>query len=62
MKDGEIFLDGTRREVFSQSEKLSETYIVSPEMVILGRKLGEFGIPSNVLTVDDMFSILEERL
>lgn len=62
MKDGEIFLDGTRREVFSQSEKLSETYIVSPEMVILGRKLGEFGIPSNVLTVDDMFSVLEERL
>jgi energy-coupling factor transport system ATP-binding protein len=58
MRQGEVLLDGTPREVFSKEELLAETYLRPPQMAIVGKKLG---VPFAVLTADEMFNLLGEK-
>jgi len=58
MHAGKVLLDGTPREVFSQSDVLSQSYITPPQITQLAQKLGTYGVPSDVLTVDEMVNVM----
>ena len=60
MSDGNLILDGTPREVFTQSEKLLQADIYPPQVTRLGQELAEdFGFPRDILSVDEMVEILK---
>jgi energy-coupling factor transporter ATP-binding protein EcfA2 len=58
MHAGKVLLDGTPREVFSQSDVLRTSYIAPPQITQLAQKLGSYGLPSDILTVDEMVDIM----
>ena len=55
MKDGEIFIEGTPRQVFSQPEKLSETGLDIPQVTLLMHELKKEGLCVNteIISIDE---------
>lgn len=60
MNDGEIILDGSPMEVFSQEEKIMKVNLDVPIAVELAGRLRRRGIkvPGNVVTVEDMVNFI----
>lgn len=58
MGHGRILLDGTTRDVFQKTEVLSQTFITPPQVTQLALAMGDYGIPSNVLTADEFCRFL----
>lgn len=60
MNDGEIVLDGSPMEVFSQEEKIMKVNLEVPIAVELAGRLRKRGIkiPGNVVTVEDMVNFI----
>jgi energy-coupling factor transport system ATP-binding protein len=54
MKKGEIVSDGNVREVFQQTDLLKKTYLTPPQITELALGLQEYGVPPDILTVDEM--------
>ncbi len=53
LRDGQILLDGTAREVFGQSDLLRTTFLAPPPITSLAQALPEF-FQGTVLSVDEM--------
>ena len=53
LREGEILLDGTAREVFGQSDLLRTTFLAPPPITSLAQALPEF-FPGTVLSVEEM--------
>ncbi|MCL5047009.1 MAG: ATP-binding cassette domain-containing protein, partial [Actinobacteria bacterium] len=51
MKDGRVWLDGSPREVFSETEKLAASALKPPQITQLAQALAEGGFPRDILTV-----------
>jgi len=62
LKDGEILCEGTPKEVFSQVETLEKTYLKPPQVTRLSQRLAEYGIPSTMLTVDEMHQNMIKKM
>jgi hypothetical protein len=58
MAKGKIILQGTPREIYTQTEKLLEADIKPPQITQLGQRLGDLGFPGNVLTVEEMADLM----
>jgi energy-coupling factor transport system ATP-binding protein len=52
---GKVLLDGTTREVFAQPELLAQTFVKPPQITRLAQALGNYGIPKDILTVQEMY-------
>ncbi|WP_455367922.1 ABC transporter ATP-binding protein [[Eubacterium] cellulosolvens] len=61
LHEGKVLLDGTSKEVFSQSEILKQSYIAPPQITQLAQKFTRFNIPSDITTIDEMYRILKTR-
>ncbi len=59
MNQGQISLDGTTEEVFSHKDLLRECHISLPQVADLSYRLGDCGIPENVIRVSDMVQLLK---
>ena len=53
LRDGQILLDGTTREVFGQADVLRTTFLAPPQITSLAQALPEF-FPDTVLSVAEM--------
>lgn len=62
MWNGEVLLSGSPREVFAKSEIIEKTYLKAPQITRFAQALKPFGFPPNVLTVDEMYQRIAERL
>lgn len=64
MKSGEVLLDGTPKEVFSQPEKLSESGVFPPQPYQLAESLRNegFDVPKGVLTADECVEAINTLL
>jgi len=62
LKDGQIFVDGTTREIFSEPKRLRETYLRPPQVTALAQSLNGFGFPNDVLTVDEMAAYVQDAI
>lgn len=60
MHDGDVFLDGTPQEVFSQKEKVLSVNLDIPLVVELAEKLRQRGIsvPENIIEMEEMVDYL----
>jgi len=62
MKDGQIFADGSTREIFANPQKLVQTNLRPPQITSLAQALGSFGFPNDVLTVEEMTSFIQSTI
>lgn len=63
MSRGELILDGPPRQIFAQDQKLLQADIRPPQITRLGQMLAEeFECPRDILTVEEMASILDYSL
>jgi len=53
MHDGHVLAHGPTREVLRQTEVLERAQIRPPQIMELGRRLAEWGLPDDALTVDE---------
>ncbi|UCD72790.1 MAG: ATP-binding cassette domain-containing protein [Candidatus Bathyarchaeota archaeon] len=60
LKGGEVLMDGPTDEVFSQTDKLKEAFLLPPQVTQLGQRLGEIGVPDNVLSIEEMEKIINK--
>ena len=51
---GRIIADGQTREIFNQAEILAKAQIRPPQMTQLARALAEYGVPPNLMTVNEL--------
>jgi energy-coupling factor transport system ATP-binding protein len=58
MANGEILLDGSTSQVFSEHETLKKAFIKPPPIAILDKELEPNGVPQGLLTVDSMVNAL----
>ena len=56
---GKVLMDGTTREVFSQPELLAETFVKPPQITQLAQALSGYGIPKDILSVQEMYDAFE---
>ena len=61
MKDGIILYDGNPRGAFSKPKMLEETSCQPPEMTRFALMLGKYGIPDDILTIEEMRDVLLQR-
>ncbi len=60
MKKGEIFMDGTPSEVFSQPERLKEGYVKPPMVTRMAQLIDKTGAHDGVINIDELKVLLEE--
>jgi len=60
IRDGKLLIEGSVRDVFSQPEILIESSIHPPQITQLGQKLGEYGLPPDAMTVEEMAGFVEK--
>jgi energy-coupling factor transporter ATP-binding protein EcfA2 len=58
MGKSKILLDAPTRDVFSHTEVLDSTFLEPPPAIQLALRLAEYGVPANVLTVEELFNAL----
>jgi energy-coupling factor transport system ATP-binding protein len=62
MFEGKVLLDSPTNECFTQIENLEKAFLRPPQITRLAQKLKEYGIPPNVLSVDELSKILKRKL
>ena len=60
MKKGEIFMDGTPSEVFSQPERLVEGYVKPPMVTRMAQLIDSTGASDGVINIEELKKIMEE--
>jgi len=61
LKEGQVLADGPTREVFSKTQLLETTYLKPPQITRLGQALMEYGMPEDLLTVDEAAELIEQN-
>lgn len=63
MNRGRVALDGTPKQIFSQTEKMQELGLDVPQVALLARELSSMGVqvPKDILTQEEMLAFLLER-
>ncbi|MEM4250475.1 MAG: energy-coupling factor transporter ATPase [Candidatus Bathyarchaeia archaeon] len=61
MKDGKVLIEGPTKEVFAKPEVLKQSSIKPPQITCLGQALMKYGVPPDILTVDEMEALLSPK-
>ncbi|MCS7281871.1 MAG: energy-coupling factor transporter ATPase [Anaerolineae bacterium] len=56
--EGQVLLDGPTAEVFRHPEELRRSFVVPPMAAQLAAELAPLGVPSHVMTVEDLYRVL----
>jgi energy-coupling factor transporter ATP-binding protein EcfA2 len=56
--EGQVLLDGPTAEVFTQAEVLRKSFVVPPVAAQLASVLVPLGVPSRVMTLEDLYRVL----
>lgn len=62
LRKGRILMDGPVREVFSQADLLSKSFLRPPRITLFGQAMMEYGLPVNALNVDEMYEYVSKNL
>lgn len=57
---GQVLMDGSTRQVFADPELLARTFVKPPQITQLAQALGKYGIPKDVLGVDEMITVFNQ--
>jgi energy-coupling factor transport system ATP-binding protein len=58
MGGGRVLMDAATREVFRHPDLLRDTFIEVPQVIKLAHRLGDLGVPPDILTVEEMIAVL----
>jgi energy-coupling factor transporter ATP-binding protein EcfA2 len=58
MGKSKVLLDAPTREVFSHTDILDSTFLEPPPAIQLAQELQRFGVPTSILTVEELFNAL----
>ena len=58
MKEGRVIADGPTRQIFTKPEVLKKTFLKPPQVTRIGQSMTAYGIPPDVLTIDEMLTLL----
>jgi len=56
--EGQVLLDGPTAEVFTQVEELKKSFVVPPVAAQLAAELAPLGVPSHVMTLEELYQTL----
>jgi len=62
LRNGQVLIDGATRDVFAQTALLETTYLKPPQVTRFGQALMEYGLPENILTVEEIVELLATNL
>ncbi|MGI9860418.1 ATP-binding cassette domain-containing protein [Moorella naiadis] len=62
MAMGQIIMDGPTDEVFAHPEELKKSFVKPPQITRLGQSLLTYGFPPNILRVEEMATIIKEKI
>jgi energy-coupling factor transport system ATP-binding protein len=62
MGNGRVLLDGPTEEVFQQVDILAETFIEPPQVTQLAQSLASFGVPGEILVVNELCQLLKKEV
>jgi energy-coupling factor transport system ATP-binding protein len=57
---GQVLMDDSTREVFSEPQLLERTFVKPPQITRMAQALGDFGISKDILTVPEMYDSFEK--
>lgn len=57
---GKILMDASTRAVFAEPELLARTFVKPPQITRLAQALNAYGLPKDILTVDEMSTAFEQ--
>ncbi len=60
LAQGQVLLDGTTRDVFAEPELLAQSYVKPPQITRVAQALNGYGIPKNILSVNEMVEAFKE--
>jgi energy-coupling factor transport system ATP-binding protein len=52
---GSVLMDGDTRAVFAEPELLAQTFVKPPQITRLAQSLNPYGIPKDILSVQEMY-------
>lgn len=56
--EGQVLLDGPTAEVFAQVDELKKSFVVPPVAARLAAQLAPLGVPSHVMTLEELYQVL----
>jgi energy-coupling factor transport system ATP-binding protein len=59
LRRGEVWMDGTPKEVFGQPERLSQTRLSPPQVTLLAQSLASYGFPQDVMSTEEFVSLAQ---
>lgn len=59
---GQVLMDGSTRDVFAEPELLARTFVKPPQITQLTQALGHYGLPKDVLSVDEMVEAFQKAI
>ncbi len=62
MGTSRILVDGPTEEVFQQVDLLAETFIEPPQITQLAQSLEKYGVPGEILAVEELCQILKKEM
>lgn len=62
LHEGRILLDGPTHEVFAQAEKLQKSFVVPPVAAQLAQTLTPLGMPSHIMTLEELTRALSPSI
>ena len=62
MAQGKILMDGLPEEIFAAKDILSKAFLEPPQITRITQALSGFGLPSNLLTVEDTVEAIKKVL
>lgn len=62
LRNGEVLMKGKTKGVFSKPEKLKKAFLKPPQVTRLAQSLEEYGVPNDILTVQEFYRYLKKRL
>jgi energy-coupling factor transport system ATP-binding protein len=62
LHEGHVLLDGTTAEVFTQEDVLLKSFVVPPVATRLASGLATLGVPSDIMTLDELYQVLRPRM
>jgi energy-coupling factor transport system ATP-binding protein len=62
LQDGKVLVYGDTRTVFKHSDVLRDTQIEPPQITALARRMAPYGMPDNVLSVEEFYAAYCKRM
>jgi energy-coupling factor transport system ATP-binding protein len=62
MADGDVVTEGSTKQIMTNTAALAECSVAKPEITRLFTRLSDYGLPGDVVDVDEAYDLLNRKL